>query len=383
MRLSFLFAGVAAASLLASTQSVAADAPVARAAQIAVAPEFAKFVPAPKNRTKIDYTYWNDILNNLVFLTGVSTRQVAPKPEPLTGSRFVAEHTSPYRLEGNKIPFSSLQSEHIVTLQEYKRDLEQLAQTVDIASLPKKEQLAYWINLHNATVVMLIAENYPVRQPRNLLVGEAKVPMHDAKVITVNGTQLSLRDIRENIVYPNWSDPKVIYGFFLGDIGSPNLQGRAFTAENLDLLLTQNANEFVNSLRGFSRGGVSKLYKDVERFYFAKFDSDLRDHFQQYMWDEVFEELTDAKALEINNYEYDVADMEGGHASHVVGNLTVNGRPIRDSRSFAIASYTNQIKEKSQILLRQGRIRQGVVIVGDEDSKEKSEPESPKESEQK
>jgi Protein of unknown function, DUF547 len=367
MRFSPLIFGVAMVSLASPAVALTIDTLTQPSALAPVAPEFAKFVPAPKSGLKIDYTYWNDILNNLVFLTGVSTRQIAPKPEAITGSRFVAQHTSPYRLEGNRIPFSVLKDEHIVTLQEYKRDLENLSTTMNIASLSKREQLAYWINLHNVTVVMLIAENYPVRQPSKLLVGPEKLPFHDAKVISVNGSNLSLRDIRENIVYPNWQDPKVMYGFFLGDIGSPSLQGRAFTAENMDLLLTQNANEFVNSLRAFSRGGVSKIYEDTKRFYFANFEQDIRQHFQQYMWDEVYEELSAAPSLDINPYEYDIADMEGGHAPHVVGNVTVNGKPVRDSSSIAIASYTKQIADKSKVLLRQGKIRQGVVIVGDED----------------
>jgi len=216
-------------------------------------------------------------------------------------------------------------------------------------------------------VTMLIAENYPVMKPSNLLIGEGKVPLQDAKVISVNGSKLSLRDIRENIVYPNWEDPKVIYGFFLGDIGSPSMQGQSFTAENVDRLLDQNANEFVNSLRAFSRGGVSKIYKDVARFYFTNFDSDLRQHFQQYMWDEVYEEFAAVKTFKVNSYEYDIADMEGGHADHVIGNLTINGKPVNDSRTFAITSYTNQIKGKTEILLKQGRIKRGKVIVGYEE----------------
>ena len=367
MRYSFLHSIIVVLSLMTPAQSLALQAPGERSARIVVSPEFAKFVPAPKNDLKIDYNYWNEILNNLVFLTGVSTRQVAPKPEPLTGSRFVVEHTSPYRLEGNKIPFSKLRAEHVLTLQEYKRDLEDLANTTEIAALPKKEQLVYWINLHNLTVTLLIAESYPVMKPSNLLIGEGKVPLHDAKVISVNGSKLSLRDIRENIVYPNWEDPKVIYGFFLGDIGSPSMQGQSFTAENVDRLLDQNASEFVNSLRAFSRGGVSKIYKDVARFYFTNFDGDLGQHFQQYMWDEVYEEFTATKTLKINSYEYDIADMEGGHADHVIGNVTINGKPVKDSRTFAIASYTNQIKGKTEILLKQGRIKRGKVIVGDEE----------------
>jgi hypothetical protein len=367
MRITFLRSGVAALSLLVSSNVFAQEATVEETVRPVVAAEFAKFTPNPISQVKIDYAFLDQILNNLVFLTGLSTRQIAPKPEPLTGSRFIAEHTSPYRQEGNKIPFSKLRPEHIAILQEYKRELEDLNASVDIASLSKKEQLAYWLNLHNVTVIMLIAENYPVAQPSKMQIGPDKVPMHDAKVISVGGTKLSLRDIRENIVFANWQDPKVMYGFFQGDIGSPTLQGQAFTAANTEKLLNQNADEFVNSLRSFSRGGVSKIYKDAARFYFTNFEKDLRDHFQAYMWDDVSAELAKTGALKTNAYDYDIADMEGGRGPIVIGNVTVDGKPVKDSQSYAIASYTNQIRDKTLILFRQGKINRGEVTVGDEE----------------
>lgn len=365
MRFAVLLSGVAALSLVTMPSAFAQDTGADKAVQAAAPAEYAKFTPTPKSQVKIDYAFLDQILNNLVFLTGLSTRQIAPKPTALTGSRFIGEHTSPYRQEGNKIPFSKLTAEHVTILQEYKRELEDLNAAVDIASLSRKEQLAYWFNLHNVTVILLIAENYPVSQPSKMLIGPEKMPMHDAKVISVNGTKLSLRDIRENIVFPNWSDPKVMYGFFHGDIGSPTLQGQAFTGENTEKLLNQNADEFVNSLRSFTRGGVSKVYKDAERFYFPNFEKDLRDHFQAYMWDDVLAELNETKALKINSYDYDIADMEGGHRPIVIGNVTVDGKPVKDSQSYAIASYTNQIKAKSEVLLRQGKITRGEVTVGD------------------
>ena len=365
MRFSVLLSGVAALSLVISSNALAQDLSADQASHSAVSPEFAKFTPNPASQVKIDYAFLDQILNNLVFLTGLSTRQIAPKPEPLTGSRFIGEHTSPYRQVGNKIPFSKLKPEHVAILQEYKSELEGLYGSVNIASLSKKEQLAYWFNLHNVTVIMLIAENYPIAQPSKMLIGPGKVPMHDAKVISVGGTNLSLRDIRENIVFPNWQDPKVMYGFFQGDIGSPTLQGQAFTAANTEKLLNQNADEFVNSLRSFSRGGVSKIYKDAARFYFANFEQDLRDHFQIYMWDDVAAELAKTGALKTNAYDYDIADMEGGRGPIVIGNVTIDGKPVKDSQSYAIASYTNQIRDKSLILLRQGKINRGEVTVGD------------------
>jgi hypothetical protein len=358
---------IVAASLAMTVNASAAAAQAESAVPVSASVDFSRFVPNPKTDMKVDYSVWNDILDNMVFLTGLPTRQIAPKPEAIVGTKSVWEHTSPYRLEGNKIPFSVLKEEHVSVLNEYKRDLEELSTRVDISSLPKKEQLAFWLNLHNMVVITQIATNYPVLQPNRILIGPDKVPLHDAKIISVGGSMLSLRDIRENIVYPNWKDPKTVYGFFLGDIGSPSIQSQAFTADNTDKLLNFNGEEFVNSLRSFSRGGVSKIYKDVERFYFADFDKDLRDHFQQFMWDDVLEELGETGQLKINSYEYDIADMEGGHGPRAIGNVTINGKPVRDSQTRAIAAYTNQVRDKTQTLLRQGKIKRGEVIVGDGD----------------
>jgi hypothetical protein len=374
MRPTLFFSGIAALSLTFSASAFAYQAPAAPTAAISPAPEFAKFTPKPDNEVKVDYKVLDEILNNIVFLTGLSTRQIAPKPEAITGGRFVWEHTSPYRQEGNKIPFSKLKTDHVATLQEYKRDLENVSASVDIASLPKKEQLAYWLNLHNVTVITLIAENYPVVQPGKMLIGPEKAPMHDAKVISVDGTMMSLRDIRENVVYPNWQDPKVIYGFFMGDIGSPSVQGQAFTADNTEKLLNANANEFINSLRSFSRGRVSKIYKDAERFYFPNFDKDWREHAELYMWDDVKAELAKTKSLKVGDYEYDIADMEGGYGGRVIGNVSIDGKPVKDSQSYNIASYTNQIKDKTRTLKAQGKIKSGVVTVGDGDESGETKP---------
>ena len=88
------------------------------------------------------------------------------------------------------------------------------------------------------------------------------------------------------------------------------------------------------------------------------------------MWDEVFAELSKTDTLKINSYEYDIADMEGGHGPHVIANVTIDGKPVKDSQGYALASFTNQIRDKSKVLLRQGKVKRGVVIVGDEDETE-------------
>src|SRR5690349_117822 len=46
--------------------------------------------------------------------------------------------------------------------------LRQQMAVVDVASLSKPEQLAYWINLYNISVVGVVADNYPVESIRDI-----------------------------------------------------------------------------------------------------------------------------------------------------------------------------------------------------------------------
>ena len=132
-------------------------------------------------------------------------------------------------------------------------DLERISGELDIAALPRNEQLAFWFNLHNAAMLEAIAREWPVRQPREIMVDG--VPLDDAQFLTVRGIAMSLRDIRENIVFANWRDPKVIYGFWRGEIGGPALEREAYTGANVNSLLDIAAQDFVNSLRGIQQRG--------------------------------------------------------------------------------------------------------------------------------
>lgn len=276
---------------------------------------FATFTPGTKpNADSIDYSIWDEAMRNLVVSMGPSLRQGAPRPDQGFGSRRVYGHVSRYRLEGTRIMFSFLDADVIATFGEYRRDLEATADKVDIQSLSRNEQLAYWINLHNVAMVEQIANNWPIRQPREIKVDG--VPLDDAKFITVEGIAMSPKDIRTRIVYRNWKDPRVIYGFWRGDIGSPSIQREAFNADNVGRLLERGAQDFVNSLRGTQKSGdtlqVSMIYEEAAPYFFREFEQDLRAHLARHADEETAEILRETDALEAAISEYDIADLAGG-----------------------------------------------------------------------
>lgn len=320
--------------------------------------DLATFVPSDTpNNDKIDYSIWDEAMKNIVISMGPSLREGAGRPDPSFGSRRQYGHVSRYRLEGTRVMFSFLDKDVIASFTEYRKDLENTANIVDIQALSRNEQLAYWINLHNVALVEQIANAWPLRQPREMKVDG--VPLDEARIVTVEGVRLSLRDIREKIVYRNWKDPVVMYGFWRGEIGGPSLQREAYNADNVARLLTRGAADFVNSLRGTQEAGgrlqVSEHYREVAPFFFPDFENDLRAHLARFSDAKTSAILAQTRGADPVVNEYDIADLEGGAREPTYQNITTDGI----SKSFRIPqSMTALLREretKFQEIIRQGR----------------------------
>ncbi|MFO6445951.1 DUF547 domain-containing protein [Erythrobacter sp. NE805] len=345
-----------APALLLSAAALAFAAPAQ--AQARSDDALAAFAPADRLDPKtIDYSIWDEAMKSIVISMGPSLREGAPRPDPSFGTRRQYGHVSRFRLEGTRVMFSFLDSDVIASFTEYRKDLENTANIVDIQSLSRNEQLAYWINLHNVAMVEQIANAWPIRQPREIKVGG--VPLDDAPFITVEGIRLSPRDIREKIVYRYWKDPAVIYGFWRGEIGGPSLQKEAYNADNVARLLTRGAMDYVNSLRGSQESGgklqVAELYREAAPFFFPDFEKDVRAHLARYADEKTAALLEKTSGADPVINEHDIADIEGGVREPTYSNITSNGQAISFRIPQSVASLLRERDEKFQEIIRQGR----------------------------
>lgn len=346
-----------AATILALAAPAHASSPLGEA-------QLATFAPSnTPNNDKIDYSIWDEAMKNIVISMGPSLRESAPRPDPSFGSRRQYGHVSRYRLEGTRVMFSFLDADVIASFTEYRKDLENTADIVDIQSLSRNEQLAFWINLHNVALVEQIANAWPIRQPREIKING--VALDDARFIAVEGVKLSPRDIREKIVYRHWRDPMVIYGFWRGEIGGPSLQREAFNADNVERLLIRGAADFVNSLRGTHELGgrlqVSELYKESAPFFFDDFERDLRAHLARHADEATAALLAKTSGVEAVVREYDIADLEGGVREPSYQNITSNGVSTRFRIPQSMAALLAERETKFQEIIRKGRT--GTVTV--------------------
>lgn len=133
-------------------------------------------------------------------------------------------------------------------LEQYIEDL----QAVAVSDLDRPEQKAYWINLYNALTVRVVLGHYPVKSIRkiNISPGWFSSGPWGARLLTVEGEEVSLDDIEHRILRPLWQDNRVHYAVNCASLGCPNLPTEAFTAENTERLLERAAREYVNHPRG-------------------------------------------------------------------------------------------------------------------------------------
>lgn len=284
------------------------------------ADRLAKFAPrpTPNAQTAVDYRTLDAALGGIVFRAGPSLRRAVRRPRPLTGSRIVYAHTSPLRLEGNKVLFSRLSAGAKEVIHGLRRDLVALGNRVSIPTLPRDEQLAYWFNLHNIVVLSELAKQYPVLHPRRLQVPPDDRYLHEAPLVEIDGVTLSLTDIRIGIVYRHWDDPRVFYGFFHGDLASPSIRDEAWTGDTVWSKLRLNAIEFVNSLRGVRNSRdtllVSRLYEEGRGTLFVDWPADLRAHLYAFADQETKTRLGQTLPSDVgfSKYEARIADIVGG-----------------------------------------------------------------------
>ncbi len=316
--------------------------------QVAAQENGAKSKTQQKDQFEIQYDDLDLLLSGSVLDVGLSDRRTASRRGAKTGtSRMKHGNTSATGFEGNRVAFSDFKKDHVDYLLAIRKDLEAVPDFMPLKNFSANEQLAYWLNLHNVAVMLEVAKAYPIKKIKPLVLGKKSV--WDKKTMSVGGKEMSIQDI-EAYVIRRWNDPLVLYGFFMGAVGGPSIQVKAFTGDNVAETLQNSALEFVNSLRGFrmwsGKGRVSDHYKLGER-YFPDFEQDIKRHLLAYARPDTRRDLERAKSFQIKNYDWGIADLKNGD-TYAGGSLStssgalgffITGTPTATSGSEATGIF--------------------------------------------
>lgn len=268
------------------------------------------------SKLTIDYRDLDSLLDTVVLNTGRSDRKKADPVRAQTGTRMKNKVNRATVNEGNRFYYEVFENnpQNQQTLHKIRTRLENIPSVVALEKFNRDEQLAYWLNLYNVTVLNEIIKEYPQRSLKKLAVGKKSI--FSKKILTVAGIPLSLDDIEYTILKNNYdSNPLIIYGLYQGYIGGPNIRKRAYTGGDVWRALKNNAHEFINSNRGTypkdeKTFRVSSLYERNKAF-FPDFDDDLTEHLMAYIEGEERSELQASRYLRADIDDWTVTDLGG------------------------------------------------------------------------
>ncbi len=284
------------------------------ASESTVPEPFQRYDPASKY--SISYADLNVILKKVVVDVGRSSREKAASTQSKTGTRVKANVKRSTIKEGNRFYFEIFSGDAETTqlLLDIQKNLEGVPTEAPLEYFSRDEQLAYWLNLYNVTMINAVISVYPERKLKKLLTGKKSIL--NKKLLNVAGVPLSLNDIQHTILKQNYeNNPLVLYGLYQGIIGGPNIRKNAYTGYNVQRNLANNAAEFINSNRGtYAKSETtfraSSLY-DRNRDFFPNFQSDLKKHLLVYLVGSEKRELEAAKTIKPDISDWTITDLFG------------------------------------------------------------------------
>ena len=306
----------------------------------------------PYSNLEIGYEDLDSLLRTVVLDIGPSSREIAKPTNTSTGTRMRVKVNRATINEGNRFYFEIFANneENQQIIRNIRSRLENIPAAIPLERFSRKEQLAYWINLYNVTILGEIVKVYPRRDLKGLLVGKRSIL--SKQTLNIAGVPLSLNDIHFTILRHNYdNNPLIVYGLYQGIIGGPNIRKFAYSGRNIYGELAENAVEFINSNRGTQSKNervfrVSSLYERNDVF-FDESGAGLEEHLLRYLEGEERNELQAAAKIKKDISDWTVTDLYGSYRE-AVGSLADNYAALMGAVSGAQTNYLTDRASKSR-----------------------------------
>ena len=137
-----------------------------------------------------------------------------------------------------RVDYQAIATDHAAELHQYLAGLAE----VDVARLARDEQLAFYINLYNATMVQAVLD----RWRDGYSVAADGYSVFKQPLVRLKGRTVSLDDLEKRILLPTYAEPRLHVALVCGAASCPPLIPRAYRASDLDQVLDGNMRRFIN-----------------------------------------------------------------------------------------------------------------------------------------
>ncbi len=210
----------------------------------------------------------------------------------------------------NRVDFRGMKSRGEVRLKSYVAMLEGARPSI----MRPQQRKAYWINIYNAKTLEVVLSRYPVGSIRDISLpgpdGKPGDGPWSAKLLKVEGKDLSLDDIEKMVLMPEFKDVRLHYALNCLSIGCPNLLPEAFVAARLDRQLDSAARAYINHPRGIEiksgRVKASSIYEWYEGAFGGK--KGVIAHMTRYARPELRRMLPKVSKIDVYDYDWKLSD---------------------------------------------------------------------------
>jgi hypothetical protein len=129
--------------------------------------------------------------------------------------------------------------------------LRQRMAEVDPAALPRPDQLAYWINLYNISVVSVVVDHYPVESIRDISTDPIiRLNVFKKPSVKVKGGAISLNDVENDKIREGFKDPRIHFAINCAAESCPPIRTEAYAGARINEQLDDQARKFLNGPHG-------------------------------------------------------------------------------------------------------------------------------------
>lgn len=250
------------------------------------------------------------VITTLIFQACVSSKGIDYKTKKEQEYKVKTENKLDHGA-WDKLLKKHVKDDGLVDYKGFKSDNDDLNEYITFLSEQKpnenwifEEQLAYFINVYNANTIKLIVDNYPVESIKDI---DATLSPFLKKIITIGDKQLALADIEKGILQ-KMNEPRIHFAINCASISCPKLLNEAYTAENVDELMTKAAREFINSEKNDiseSNPKISEIFKWYKKDFLKESES-IIDYINQYS--DV--KIKQGTAITYKTYDWNLNDVK-------------------------------------------------------------------------
>lgn len=192
---------------------------------------------------------------------------------------------------------------------------------VNPATLNRKQQLAYWINVYNVNTVSTIVENYPVASIRDISTDPIiRLNVFKKERVPTPSGLISLDAVENEKIREGFHDPRIHFAINCAARSCPPIRTEAYTGAQLDAQLDDQARRFLNGPLGahFGRKGdtlIVHVTKIADWFGgdFEKWGGGKTSFIRKFLSPEKQRLIDDAKGaidFDYDDYDWDLNDWK-------------------------------------------------------------------------